>query len=306
MNTTKKNSDTSIRVLETLKFLVKNNASVQDIIKHFEKIDPKNRIYTSEVIIKYINTLKVFGYKFAKNKDKYVLLNFPNQIDFNEDELKTICLIENLTEAIPEEKIKEDVNKFLKSLEKRYSDNTRLLANKLTKPIDINLNFNYEKYAKKIKTYEKYCLGGQKLKITYKLLCEPETSIIAEPKKIKYKKNEVYLSVYNALAAQIQDINFNNIVEIRQLPIRANETNILSTTTFRLKGSLAESYKLHEGEKLLKIESDGSNVILNNQEDKRFLLKRLMRYGQNCEVISPMSLRQEMTEIINNTIKNYN
>lgn len=306
MTTTKKNSDTSIRVMETLKFLVKNNASVQEIINHFEKIDPNNRIYTSEVIIKYINTLKVFGYRFVKNKDKYVLLNFPDQIDFNEEELKTICLIEDLAKAFPEEKIKEDINKFLQSLERRFSENTRILANKIIKPTCVTLDYNYEKYAGKIIKYEKYCQEGQKLKITYKLLCESETSIIAEPKEIKYKKDEVFLCVYNSLTAQIQDLNFNNIKEIKQLPIRSNETNILSTSTFRLKDGLAESYRLHDGEKLLNLESNGSKVILNSKEDKSSMLKRLMRYGFNCEVISPKSLRQEMSEIITNTLKNYN
>jgi len=292
--------------METLKFLVKNNASVQDIINHFEKIDPNNRIYTSEVIIKYINTLKVFGYRFAKNKDKYVLLNFPNQIDLNEEDLKTIYFVENLINEVHEEIIKEDINSFFQSLERRFSDNTRMLAKKLAKPTYKTLDFNYEKYSKKIKKYEKYCNEGQKLKITYKLMCEPEMSIIAEPKEIKYKKDEVFLCVYNALTAQIQDLNFNNIKEIKQLPIRSNKTNILSSSTFKLKGDLTVSYRLHDGEKLLQIESDGSKVILNNKEDKRFLLKRLIRYGLNCEVISPKSLRQEMAEIIANTLKNYN
>lgn len=305
MTLNKKTSDTTIRVLETLKFLAKNNASVNDIIKHFEKTDPQNRIYTSEVILKYINTLKVFGYRFAKEKDKYVLLNFPCQIDLNEKDLRTIQLIEQLTKVIPEEKIKADVTVFLQNLEKRFSNNTRILANKIAKPAYIDLNFNYEKYSKQIKEYEKYCIEGQKIKITYKLSNDKEHSIIAEPKEIKYHQDEVYFSIYNALTAHIQDVNFTQITEIKQLPIKSNEANILATTTFRLKGGLAVSYKLHQGEKLLQIESDGSNVILNNREDKKFLLKRLMRYGKNCEVISPKNLRTEMANLIENTIKNY-
>lgn len=300
-----KNSDTSIRVLETLKFLATNEASVQDIINHFEKIDPNNRTYTSEVILKYINTLKVFGYKFIKAKDKYVLLNFPDKIDLNKENLETIYAMEQLVDVFHEEKIKKDVNIFFQNLERRFSDKTRLLASTLDKRTRINMNLNYEKYAEKIKSYEQYCMEGQKLKITYKLLCEDEFSIVAEPKEIKYKNDEVYLCVYNALTAQIQDLNANNIIEIKQLPIRSNETNILSTTTFKLKNTLAGSYKLHEGEKLLNMESDGSKIILNTLEDKRFLLKRLMRYGPNCEVTSPRSLRQEMATLIKNTIQNY-
>ena len=298
-------SDTSIRVLETLKFLVKTKASVQDIINHFEKIDPNNRVYTSEVILKYINTLKIFGYKFIKEKDKYVLLNLPDKIDLNKENLETIYTMSKLAEAFHEEKTKGDVKTFIQNIERRYNDKTRMIANKMKKPSCTTLKFNYEKYAKKILKYEQYCIDGQKLKITYKLLCEGETSIVAEPKELKYKRDEVFLSVYNALSAQIQDLNFNNIIEIKQLPIRSNETNILATTTFRIKNGLADSYKLYEGEKLLNLESDGSKIILNTQEDKSFLLKRLMRYGANCEVTSPKNLRQEMAGIIKNTINNY-
>lgn len=301
----RKNSDTSIRVLETLKFLVKNKASVQDIINHFEKIDPNNRIYTSEVILKYINTLRVFGYKFVKEKDKYVLLNFPVKLQFDEKDLRTVNLIEKLASVFHEEKIITEVSLFMQNLERRFSDETRILASNIAKPSPLTLSLNYEKYAKRIKEYEKYCSEGQKLKITYNLWCGSENSIIAEPKAIKYKKDEVYLSVYNSFLAQIQDINFNNIITVVQLPIKSNETNILSTTTFKLKGSLSESYKLHEGERLLQVESDGSKVILNKQDDKKFLLKRLMRYGSNCEVVSPKNLRQEMAELVRNTIKNY-
>ncbi len=94
MKTAKKTGDASVRVLDTLKFLSKNSASIQDIIKYFEKIDQNNRTYTNEVILKYINTLKVFGFRFAKEKDKYVLLNTPEQFEFNEKDLNSIYLIE--------------------------------------------------------------------------------------------------------------------------------------------------------------------------------------------------------------------
>ncbi len=107
MKTSKKTGDACIRVLETLKFLYKNNASVQDIINHFENIDPNNRIYTNEVILKYINTLKVFGFRFIKQKDKYVLLNSPDHISLDKDDLKALYLLENSAKLLPEESLKK-------------------------------------------------------------------------------------------------------------------------------------------------------------------------------------------------------
>lgn len=305
MKKPKKIGETSIRVLETLKILYKNNASIQDIIHYFEKAAPHNKSYTNEVILKYINTLKVFGFRFIKEKDKYILLNYPGQFDFDKSNLKAIFLIEKFSELLPEERIKSEIDNFLSDLEKRYSDNTRLCLHNITKPEFINLEFNYTKYAKQIKEYEKYCIDGLRLKITFKNQNHSETSAMVEPDEIKYRNNEVFLSVYNPLSAQIQDINFNSILKIEQLPLKSNPTNMFSSVTFRLKDRLAKSYKPHESEKLLQIKPDGSIIILNQKEDRALLLKRLMRYGENCEVISPKSLREQMKQMIQMTLKNY-
>lgn len=305
MKTPKKTGDASVRVLDTLKFLSKNNASIQDIIRYFEKIDQNNRTYTNEVILKYINTLKVFGFRFAKEKDKYVLLNTPEQFEFDAKDLNSIYLIEKFSSIFPEERVKSNVDQFLKELEKRFSDNTRLLAHNIKRPDFSELGSDYNKYSKQIKEYEKYCLDGQRLKITYKNKNNIEISVMAEPSDIKYIEKEIYLSVYNPISAQIQDINFNSIIKIEQLPLKSNSTTMLSSVTFQLKDRLAKGYKLHEGEKLLQIKTDGSIIILNQKEDRELLLKRLIRYGENCEVISPKSLREEMIELIKATIKNY-
>lgn len=305
MKRPKKTGDACIRVLETLKFLYKNNASIQDIINHFEKIDPNNRSYTNEVIGKYINTLRVFGFRFVKEKDKYVLLNSPNRFDFSREDLKALYLLESSADKMPEEKLKEEINAFLQDLEKNFSDNTRFLAHSVTKPDFINFKFDYSKYSNQIHEYEKYFLDGHRIKVVYKNKYGAETSAMFEPKEIKYIENDVFLSVYNPVSAQIQDINFNSIIKIEQLPLKSNPKNMFSSVTFMLKDNLAKVYKLRDSEKLLQLNPDGTVVILNQQEDQNLLLKRLMRYGENCEVLSPKTLREEMKQLVKATLKNY-
>jgi len=305
MKKSKKISHTSMRVLETLKLLSCGGSNIQNIINHFEKIDPNNRIYTNEVILKYINTLKVFGFRFTKEKDKYILLNYPNQFDFNEKDLRIIYQLEEFSRVFPEDKIKSEMDKFLQDLERRFSDNTRVLSHNINKPDFINLSFDFNKYSEKIKQYEKYCLDQQRLKITYKQDNKLPRTIMVEPNEIKYKGREIYLSVYNPISAEIQDINFNSILEVEQLPLLSNQRNMFSSVTFELKDRLAKNYKLHDNEKLLQIKSDGNILIINQKEDRCLLLRRLMKYGENCEVISPKSFREEMRELIKSTLKNY-
>lgn len=301
----KKISDTSIRVLETLKFLYEKSASIQDIIRHFEKIDSKNRIYTNEVILKYINTLKVFGFRFAKEKDKYVLLNSPNQMSFDDKDLRAIYLVGKFSEILPEDRIKENINKFLQDIEKRFSENTKTLAGSLKRPDLTSFPFDYSKYTDCIKIYEKYCIDGQRLKLKYKNINGIKMTIMVEPIDIKYLEQKVYFSVYNPVSAQVQDIEINSIISTEQLPIKMNSTTICSSVTFRLKDRLAKAYKLHEGEELFRLEQNGDIIILNKREDRALLLRRLMRYGENCELISPNNLKESMKQLIKNTLSFY-
>lgn len=306
MKTTPKTSDASVRVLETLKLLFKANVSIQDIVNHFEKTDPNNRIYTNEVILKYINTFKVFGFRFIKEKDKYLLLNTFNHFDFNEKELKLIYLIEKFSELIPEEKIKIEIHNFLTELEKQFSNNTRILAHNITKPPHINFQYDYNKHSERIKEYEKYCLDKQKIKITYLNRNKNTISAMVEPNEIKYQGKDVYLSVYNPVSALIQDINFNSITKVEQLPLMSNPTNIYSSVTFELKDRLAKAYKLHESERVIQTKTNGNIVVLNNKEDRELLIKRLLRYGEYCEVLSPKDTREEMHKTIKEILNNYN
>lgn len=305
MNKFKKTGDTSVRVLETLKLLHKGSSSIQDIINYFEKIDPNNRVYTNEAILKYINTIKVFGLRFVKDKDKYVLLNTPSQFDFSENDLKAIYLIEKFSELIPEENVKSEIHAFLQELEKRFSDNTRLIAHSMTKPDFSKLEFNYSKYRNQVKEYEKYCSDKQRLKVVYKDLYNNSVSVMVEPNEINYHGNEVYLNVYNPISAQIQEINFDSIISIDQLPLKSNATTMPSSVTFKLKDRLAKNYKLHENEELINIEDNGDITIINRKEDRHLLLKRLMKYCENCEILSPKNLREEMKEMIRTTLLNY-
>ena len=77
------------------------------------------------------------------------------------------------------------------------------------------------------------------------------------------------------------------------------------TVVYKLKSRLAKTYKLKEGETSKGLDENGHLVIVNKNEDHRELLKRLMRYGFDCEVISPKSFKAKMKDLINHTLANY-
>ena len=303
-NNVLRKGDTSTRVLETLKLLYSQGASVRDIIKHFQKIEPNNRLFTSEVILKYINTLKVFGFRIVKQKDKYILLNTIDNIDLNSEELKSLKLLLGLSAKYPEEKIQKHINIFSQTLEKYFSENTKFLSQKIEHPVLIKPDSICKVRGEKVREFEGFCDDGLRLKLSYRVgtsLC----TILADPIGIKYKDDLTFISVYDSVKAQICDIDIDKVEKVNQLPNRVGSVNFLTSVMFKLKGTLASNYKLKEGERLVEIDKSGHAVVINQLEDRELLLSRLLKYGENCEVISPKSYRNEMLQRIESVLSLY-
>jgi len=81
--------------------------------------------------------------------------------------------------------------------------------------------------------------------------------------------------------------------------------NQVPKVIFALKGDLAKRYSARENEEVMKNSADKTLIVTNTGENKEILLSRLMRYDSSCEIISPESYRQEMKQIVINTLCNY-
>ena len=88
-----------------------------------------------------------------------------------------------------------------------------------------------------------------------------------------------------------------------QLPRKAQEINYLNTVVFELYGRLANSYKLKPSESVINFEQ-GKIVVSNSEEDRDVLLRRLLKYGENCKIVTPKSMQEEMISLTNEMLKN--
>lgn len=308
MSRKSKYNDTSVRVVETLKILSKKPSSVQDIVKIFAKNISSEKFFTNEVVLKYINTLKVAGFKINKEKDKYVLHNNLVQFDFSEQELAALKILESFVQNIPEESKKTELHKFIHDIEDRFSNETRLKASKIDRVRSLHGELLFDMHGTILKKIEHVCYESQKIKLYFydKNKNMALSNVVVEPKEIMYRDNKVYFSVYNPVSAQIQSFDLADIVKVEQLPLRAGSSNMFSSVSFLLKESLASAYKLHKEEKILKKNIDGSIVVINYIEDRQLLLQRVLRYGEFCEVLSPKTFRDEVRNTVNRMLQNYN
>lgn len=260
---------------------------------------------THVTLNKYLNALKIFGIKIKKAQGKYHMFSAIYKIKFSLDDLKSIEILKDASQLLPNGKLKTNFDNFIRKLEIRYDETAQSIEQISNNTQNLHLTFYHSEMIEQIKQCQKYCQDKQKLEIIYTTEKGEEFDILCSPLEQTYVKRKICLKVMGNNGCRIHEIPIENIKSIKQLPISVSAASIPTTVVFRIKNRLAKNYKLRDWERLDKIEADGSRVIVNKDEDLVQLIKRLMRYGTECEICSPKFLKEEMVERINATLKNY-
>lgn len=302
-----KKNDTGLRVLEILKALISSPHSGNQLIKIIECNDGVENIYAKETLLKYFNTLDLWGIKVAREKKtgKYYLETLPVEVELTEKEIRTFCYIEYFVTRLGQNAFEEKFYKVFSEIQRSFSKESLQLYKKIKQE---KLNFDAENFynCSIIADCEKYCLEAQKLKISYMSRTKRETEIFyVEPREVSYEGNVVYFLVYNPKTLQNQKLIIDNILKIEQMPQRTINSSLLNNVVFELKAPLSKSYRLKDGEKIINY-GDTSITVVNTSEDKNILINRLLRYGQNCKIIQPQSLKDEICNLVNIISANLN
>ena len=296
-----KTSQAAYRTLEILKSLAEKPLSSQELLEHVEKATDKN--FRKEMVLKYINTIKLLGIDIKKEGNKYYLDKSLECIDFSKKDLSIFAFIQKYINKINHDDYKNNIIESLQIIEKNFSEKTISLykGNKIraylpNKPLSIK--------DENIKQYERYCKDELKVKIVYQ--CEnsqKQKEFLLAPLKIVYKKGIAILIGYDSKNNEYKEFLVENILYAEQTPqkfIQSSSGSVL----FKLKNRLAKSYVLKNNEILLESGSDFI-IVSNKKEDKDQLLRRLLRYFDQCEILYPKSYRTSLLEMIDAMEKNY-
>ena len=78
------------------------------------------------------------------------------------------------------------------------------------------------------------------------------------------------------------------------------------SVVYTLKDKLAQRYELREHETIiLNDRENGKLTISNKGENKEVLFARLLRYDTSCEIETPKVYREEMKNLLDEMLKNY-
>lgn len=299
-----------------MKNLAQKSLSIDELITIIEndEIDPK--FISREAVIKYLNTLKSAGVnicKIKKNRTYYYYVDKqPQLLNMDKNDISSLAFTENYINSLYQNKIINDFAKFMNITSKFLTDDDLKLLNKERKKLkqtQTKLNNNYNKYRDILPKAEQSCSDGQRVFIKYRLPSDEMTkNITLEPKLLKYDSKNICLIGYNPIAGEKQAFLLDYIEEIRQLPQKSKYDNIMTPVMFKLKGRLAKGYNLYDNEKFVEnseYQDEDSIIVANYEDDKEYLLKRLLRYGEYCEAVYPKSFRNKFIQTVKETLLNY-
>lgn len=298
-------NDGCIKLFQFIQMLYEGEVDFKTVIDHFSDGKYDGTSNTHVTINKYLNALKIYGIKVKKKNNKYRMLSSLYKIKFTLEDLKSIILLKESSAIMPDGKNKDNLNEFIRSLEIRYDEGARSLAQIEDNTKNLHLNFAQAEMIEQITQCEQYCQDKQKLEIIFTTDKGEEINLLCSPLEQIYQKRKVGLKVLGNNGTRIYEIPFENIKSVKQLPLSASAQSIPTTVVYKIKNRLARNYKIRDWERCEKIEYDGSHIIVNKNEDLNLLLKRLMRYGRECEILSPKFLKEEMIKRINETLSNY-
>ncbi len=301
-----KYNEACIKVFDMLKLLSNGTAKYRDIIELFNGSEKSDNAGANVILNKYLNTLKIFGINIYKSKNIYYLQNSIFSINLDNNDIKMLKKLKNASGILHNLKQKENFERFIKDIELRLTRAAKETLYSSSFEDADSINYEYvEKYKTLITRLENCCFENQKLELDFTLDYK-NYKVLCEPKEIIYKNQKAYLSVFNHLSRQVFDVPIDAITEVKQLPVLSKIKETSATVVYKIKDDLAKSYQLKEWETCDgRFDEQGWLTIVNHNEDFDELLKRLMRYGSNCIVVSPKTFRESMIEAIDDTLKNY-
>lgn len=302
MRKTEKNFDTSLRILEVLKVLLNENIKKIDLIEKLKANSKAGVVYTQEAFIKYFNTLEIMGFELEKYKNIYILQNALHQIDITQEEKNILTEMvddyRNLSNKSVEKNLYSAVSKINKYI------NPSIPIMELEEIFSKEPKSNYDDVREKLMlTIRNMIEDKQLVKIQYKRTKNLIEEITVEVKELVEKNQKYFITCYCQSLGRNKRISLEKIVSLIQLPRKTQGTTILNSVVFELYGRLANSYKLKSSERAINF-SQKHITVSNTEEDRDALLRRLLKYGENCKIITPKSMQEDLIALTNEMLKN--
>jgi predicted DNA-binding transcriptional regulator YafY len=307
-------SASAYRVLLILLLLMQHRAlSLGELNRLLADHEAIGRTFNSETITKYINTLRSVGcnipYANRRNRFCYSLLQNPFPLGLSAEELSVAGKIARLLAEHDDEELFIKYHNLLQRVGWLLAEEQKQLLNECLdspgpngpdRPSGSGTTgiFPSDAVQEQARRYKQWCRDGQVLMLDMKLevgASQPDR-LMLEPQQVSREGRSYYLTGVDRLTQQRVKLQLSRISYARQLPSRVHGRSKQVTVVFQVTGRLAKTYRPYPKEEVLSSVDQSVRVVKARTDDTMSLVRRLLKYGTFCEVLSPAYVREALRQ----------
>ena len=289
------------RLLTILKlFSEQYRWSLSDLNAALEKNPTIRRGYAAETLLKHLHTLEHAGFEFKREwlqgQWVYAMITHPMKMTFSQATLNVILKLNTHLKYKPFLNEHRQFVAFICTLSNMpLTMQQQLMSGKLSEfsaPTDTDNgaspSLSTSTLMNKLPIFERYINDHQVLEIGYKPPDSDSVQICRiEPQALDMHKTHLCLIGQNPSTHQKVRYPLQYIVTHRQLPTQICWQQTFTSVTFKLTGRLAQNYRQYPNERLQA--KDDVLMVRHTTDDLESLYNRLLKYGTDCQIISPQS-----------------
>lgn len=280
------------RILKSLLLLLEKPKSIKELQEALKLKNPVEQNFTDETILKIIHTLKSCNIKIDSHKRKYKITKLPWNIDLSESSIETLFNLKNFAQTLQHKEIYQDYTDFLQKilpfLKETYyiaPSEPEIISYKKVEKLMNNLSFAKEN--------------------NYKIKVETnDNSFIYDSFTLHFHKNTTYIKGYINSNHSHHTISIKEIKSIKCLPQKSSGLCMPMNILLEISGPLKNAYSIKPNETL--VDFDEEKLIISNKgEDRKTLLKRILKYQKNCKISTPHALKAEYVKMLKDILTKY-
>ncbi len=298
---------TAYRVIKLFVLLLESPMSEDEIKQVLKDEAEDKKLLSSDTVGIYINTLKSIGCKITRpsksNNFKYILMDTPFKLNLNKDEVLSLIKVKKYIAGFDDWKLFQSTDEVISKIFTVLNDESQSRLKNVTKLLKRD---NSAKVSTKLlRTLENYCFHNRTLHINYHSPESGEKILQITAEKISFENNAYYLWGINTRSKETQYIRIDRIKEIKAVDIRtSNIKPDIYTAVYKIRGAASKTFMPEDTEKIVETKDNEITVSAVVQNKFRFVQK-MLSYGDECTVISPELLKNEVVQKLKSMAKVY-
>lgn len=294
---------TGYRMLKILKLLIEKPCSTFEINEAFEQDIHLRKSVSDDMICLYVNSLRKIGCDIARpsktNSFCYVLNTNPFLFNITKQNSKTIETILRSLVKNNDWRLLLDVCEFFKEIKEFCSkdsdwDFLRVVSVFMKMDFDLIKKLNY------------FCEKEKFVVLDYQSPNSGLKEISLVTKYLSLENSRLYLWGHSFELDELQYLRVDRIKNIKIISLKEVdiEEKNLAVSQYKLTNQDIKNFVPDENQKVLKI--SGRDIFIEESIKNRFLfIQKILSYGEDCVVLEPVELREEIISTIKEVLNLY-